>query len=582
MSREGLEMKKAGESAEKTANLTTLEMIGLTRSSSQEVADGYGPSIQKSELVADARSQVYRLGCIRDIVEPAPIDLEERELFNEVMAEAIALRKANKCDGLSFSRCDRLSRRFDAALQIALDCKKHGLTLRFVRENQWLRPDDEPMQFVLFVLQAFGVHTQTGISMANMNAGRRRAAAEGKLPAGVGIGMLGYTLANKKFTTNSFTVIVDEILERALQGDSINRITRELQARDVRTPAGKVITRSSVSRILRNSRRYAGIWDWGGYQIKGLIPPRISEDQAERILANLKRNRENSHGFGKRKWLTSRVICGICGHRYNLRVVRGCGCLYSDPMRALPQCPNVTIPWKRLSNTVWDTFVQCITGLDALELAVKDKRQTWKAQKARIERQVSGLKEQINRLEQKRRQYSWQQAEGIITGEELRTAHKQIKSEENIINEQLGRIEQFRGEPAPPDMATFKKLAEYWTGAIASELDHASDDVRARFAEFFDLHATILPDSSLNGYHIDLTANIPLEMEGEKPGAYDMVFSPSGRTTWQSPIIEKPTRSEIATGTSCPRNDRGLNCFASLAMTDCLVLEFFPEYRIFF
>jgi DNA invertase Pin-like site-specific DNA recombinase len=253
-------------------------MTGLTRSSSQEVADGYGPNIQKSELVADARSQGYQLGCIRDIVEPATIDLEERDLFNEVIAEAITLKKENKCDGLSFSRCDRLSHRFDAALQIALDCKKNGLALRFFRENQWLRPDDEPMQFVLFVLQAFGVHTQTGISIANMNAGRRRAAAEGKLPAGVGDGMLGYTLANKKFTPNSFIAIVDEILERALHGDSINRITRELQARDLQTPAGKVITRATVASVLRNARRYAGIWDWSGYEFRDLIPPRISEE----------------------------------------------------------------------------------------------------------------------------------------------------------------------------------------------------------------------------------------------------------------------------------------------------------------
>ena len=231
-------MLKSKVSSEKATKNMTLQMIGLTRSSSQEVADGYGPSIQKGELVADARSQGYRLRCIRDIVELATIDLEERDLFNEVVAEAITLKKENKCGGLSFSRCDRMSRRFDAALQIALDCKKNGLALRFVRENQWLRPDDEPMQFVLFVLQAFGVHTQTGISIANLKAGRRRAAAEGKLPAGVGNGMLGYTLANKKFTPNSFIAIVDQILDRALRGDSINRITSDLQARDVRTPAG--------------------------------------------------------------------------------------------------------------------------------------------------------------------------------------------------------------------------------------------------------------------------------------------------------------------------------------------------------
>jgi hypothetical protein len=75
-------------------------------------------------------------------------------------------------------------------------------------------------------------------------------------------------------------------------------------------------------------------------------------------------------------------------------------------------------------------------------------------------------------------------------------------------------------------MATFKKLAEYWTGAIANELYDAPDDVKARFAELFDPHVTIHPDRSQNGYHFDLTANIPLETEGAKPGAYDMVFSP--------------------------------------------------------
>ncbi len=96
------------------------------------------------------------------------------------------------------------------------------------------------------MLQAFGVHTQTGILIANLNAGRLRAAAEGKLPAGVGNGMLGYTLANKKFTTTSFIAIVDQILDSVLHGDSINRITSDLQARDVRTPAGIRITLSTV------------------------------------------------------------------------------------------------------------------------------------------------------------------------------------------------------------------------------------------------------------------------------------------------------------------------------------------------
>ncbi len=173
-----------------------------------------------------------------------------------------------------------------------------------------------------------------------------------------------------------------------------------------------------------------------------------------------------------------------------------------------------------------------MASFEALELCVKDKRRAWKAQKVKIERQVKVLEEQVSRLQQKRRQYSWQQAEGIITEEELRTAYKQIQSEESVIKEQLARLEKFKQEPAPPNWAAFKKLAEYWAGEIACELDHAPDDVKARFAELFDLYVTIHPDdTSRDGYHLNLSANIPLEMEGDKPSGYDMVVSPSGRGT---------------------------------------------------
>ena len=92
----------------------------------------------------------------------------------------------------------------------------------------------------------------------------------------------------------------------------------------------------------------------------------------------------------------------------------------------------------------------------------------------------------------------------------------------------MSRLEQFRQEPAPLNITTFKKLAEFWPGEIANNLGDAPENVRAKFAEMFDLHATLRPDGARNGYHVDLTANIPLEMEGEKPGAYDMVFRSSG------------------------------------------------------
>lgn len=103
----------------------------------------------------------------------------------------------------------------------------------------------------------------------------------------------------------------------------------------------------------------------------------------------------------------------------------------------------------------------------------------------------------------------------------------ELVSEENVIKEQLNRLEEFRKEPEPMDMATFRNLADYWQCVIEDNLCEAPDEVKGKFAEMFDLYAIIRADGSSNGYHVDLQANIPLEMEGDKPGAYQMVFGSS-------------------------------------------------------
>ena len=90
------------------------------------------------------------------------------------------------------------------------------------------------------------------------------------------------------------------------------------------------------------------------------------------------------------------------------------------------------------------------------------------------------------------------------------SAHKQLRSEEDVLNGQLNRLEEFSGEPSPPDKATFEKLADYWRGDLVGELDHASDELGAKFAEFFDLYITgFHPKESSKGYYFNITANIP-------------------------------------------------------------------------
>jgi len=125
-----------------------MKLLCVTRSSNQDVAEGYGPSIQEAEFIAYAANTHDDIIGTRHITEPATIALEDRRLFRAVMAEAIQLKRTDQCDGLMFSRCDRLSRQMEGAIQVALDLRKAGLAIVLVRENQVLKPDDPPINFV--------------------------------------------------------------------------------------------------------------------------------------------------------------------------------------------------------------------------------------------------------------------------------------------------------------------------------------------------------------------------------------------------------------------------------------------------
>jgi hypothetical protein len=112
------------------------------------------------------------------------------------------------------------------------------------------------------------------------------------------------------------------------------------------------------------------------------------------------------------------------------------------PWRLQPPCPNIRISWRKLSVVVWDIFAQSLTNVDALELCVKDKWSDWTVQKTKIEGQVKDFEGQISRLEQKRRQYSWQQPEGIISDEELLRKLKEANEAYTLSNQmQALRIE---------------------------------------------------------------------------------------------------------------------------------------------
>jgi DNA invertase Pin-like site-specific DNA recombinase len=508
---------------------TSLKLFGAIRVSKQDLAEGYGPAIQEAELVAYARTNGYDLVALRHVTEPATADLEDRQLFQAVISEAIQLKRSGQCDGVVFSRCDRLSRQMEGAIQVALDLRKAGLAIHLVRENQVLQPNDPSINFLVFVVQAFGVDTQTRIFLANTRAGQRKAAQDGKLPSGVGRGLYGYNLigprGEKRFEPNTKVWIVDEALRLGIIGTSINEITRELRLKEAN------ITRDTVRKILKHAKVYAGVYRWGGLDIPGLVPPRITLEQAQIIEVNMHRNKEQSYGWGKRKWLTGRVRCGLCGASYALELgKKGCHCRRSNPLETLKPCPAPKIPYAKLELIVWHLLMGNIGRPKVLTERIEEFRVSMQKELEELEREAEKLKDQLRRLKEKKERLLWQHAEGWLKDDELKQAIKALEPDLNYIGQ---RIEQLQPVSVPPkllDPGQAAALASAWKALCFESGFKATEEQKTKIAEAHELQVTIYPADNAQ-LRLRIWAKIPLtidELEINK-GEVRAIVGPSPR-----------------------------------------------------
>jgi len=508
-----------------------MKLLGITRSSNQDVASGYGPAIQEAELVAYCHAHNHELVETVHITEPATIDIEDRTLFQAAIAKAKQLKSVKQCDGVIFSRCDRLSRILDGAIEVALELKKASLTIILVRESQVLSPADQPISFLMFILQAFGADAQTRIFLANTKQGQRKAAESGKLPSGVGKkGLFGYNLVGprgaKKFEPNGYIWIVDEVLRQGAAGGSLNSITRDLRTKSV------TITRDTVRKILKHARVYAGYYRWGGLDITGLVPPRISMEVAEVIEANMRRNKEKSYGWGKRKWLTGRVRCGICGGSYTLELgKKRCHCRRSNALERLtPPCMAPKISYRKLEAMLWEALIANIIQPEVLKQKVSELRHKWGEERNALHHQLADLGDQIERLKNKNERLLWQHAEGFISDKELKKEYSATYANIKSLEERAMQLRVIAEQPAPPDPEKTDILGQIgWSFQWVNTKLSATEEQKAQIAEAFGLHVTIFPAEGAQ-LRLQIGARIPLvasEITVDDEGKYSAIVCPS-------------------------------------------------------
>ena len=139
----------------------------------------------------------------------------------------------------------------------------------------------------------------------------------GKFPGPYGL-RFDKTVGQFLFLSKLHKAVVRRIFHAILVGRSISSVTHELNDAGITSLGGGLWHRSSVQKILKNARLYAGQYVWNGIPVPGVGPePLVTLEEVETVRQCLQRNRERSKGFGKRTLLSGRVF-GECGRAYTL------------------------------------------------------------------------------------------------------------------------------------------------------------------------------------------------------------------------------------------------------------------------
>lgn len=120
----------------------------------------------------------------------------------------------------------------------------------------------------------------------------------------------GYTLDGREIVPEE-AVLLRDIRDRILRGESINSIVRDMNRRGLRTTAGNAWTRATLTRLLRVPR-LRGYRPYKGELYKGHWEPIFTEDEQLALIAAID-DRYKFPVLGNSYLLRGLVKCGRCG-----------------------------------------------------------------------------------------------------------------------------------------------------------------------------------------------------------------------------------------------------------------------------
>lgn len=294
------------------------------RVSTEEQADkGYSLDTQEKLCRDFAKRSDYKVVTVYRDEGKSGTNLE-RPALQELLSRCTG---NTSIDAVIIQETDRLARNTKDHLTIKAVLKKAGTKVISVAQPML---DDSPEGMMIDTILASVNQFQSDINSRKTKRGMQERFEQGWWPGQAPLGYINVeTLGNNEDGRSTRIIkkdperweLIKEGLHLYLNGsysaDAINDILYE---KGLRTKLGKKVSRSVISKALRNPF-YAGLLHWNGQKRVGKHEPMITTTEHSRILEiieshNLYACRRRKHDF----LLRGAVYCNICGHRYTAEI----------------------------------------------------------------------------------------------------------------------------------------------------------------------------------------------------------------------------------------------------------------------
>ena len=425
------------------------------RLSGKKQLDKYGIDVQRRDAYTSAGDCPIPIQFSPDrettIIESA--SGWHRKKFAVEMQRRLEEFNRGEWEILVFPRGDRESRFLVGSFEHLSAAVKAGIPVWFARDRLLLtseQTEEAKLAWDRYLDLIRDARAYIRVLRANTMGGRDLAMEDGRIPTGWGPwGLAGYDWKDGRFHKNEIAPTVERILRLYLvERESQSSITKALHG--FRSQTGKLWWQSSVGKVLRHARWYAGIITYKGQEFRGLIDPIITEPEAELILKKLG-HKPRPTAYGRAGWWTGRVTCGLCERRYAISKSHGCRCNGNDARLPEP-CPAPSLGYNEFIGAVQEavrlTLSHPESALDTASRHHREWTQEREILRAELQEKESTLAEYESRKERLSRQHEMRK----LSDEKLLARLAEVESEERGYRERVQELQTLldAGEPVKP------------------------------------------------------------------------------------------------------------------------------------